>query len=557
MQAGIAATGRAIFFSTESNPPVDVVSKRPDLYGNTHRVGHDIMADWHSILSMVDIASNLHAFAHNDTGLGGFFFDLDMLEVGNPGDFQFDLDMIRAHFTYWVILKSNLLLSTLLDQLSPAILAIVSNKHALAIHQDSWGKQGRRVASDVPSNRLLGPGPTDAILALARCNASKPAQKWTLDTDTGHLWTTALSNAANGSAIQQRWCVGASSIPWGRPTGLVPCDNPKYKYDPKRECGPPQVCKMAMSWTAAKAQCIGVPAPTSCTCPKLGGMAGEGCDLVLQCRPGETITGITFADWGLPTAVGADPLAPGACEFQSTQNCTSAVHTKTKIEALCVGRNNCTITTHALNQPDPCPGHHKRVAVAATGCSAVQQPPHKPSTTFKSSTGGGTLSYCNELQSAGLIGRDGVRTPFIQNASSGPLPHTRWFGPYGNEEQFFWAGNGTPIISAATHAVIDDSCTGEISTDNRPQDWCMEAMRGGNLEVWLAELSGYRLAVALVNRSPSKSRIVAHWSDLGLITTQAMGVFDVWEAKDMGTHARFYATQVASKGAALLVLSPS
>jgi hypothetical protein len=35
------------------------------------------MADWHSILSMVDIASNLHQWAHNDSdGRGGFFNDL-------------------------------------------------------------------------------------------------------------------------------------------------------------------------------------------------------------------------------------------------------------------------------------------------------------------------------------------------------------------------------------------------------------------------------------------------------------------------------------------------
>ena len=50
------------------------------------------------------------------------------------------------------------------------ILAIVKNEEALAIHQDSWGKQGRRVLSTPPPNRLLGPDPTDAILALTRCD---------------------------------------------------------------------------------------------------------------------------------------------------------------------------------------------------------------------------------------------------------------------------------------------------------------------------------------------------------------------------------------------------
>ena len=99
------------------------------------------------------------------------------------------------------------------------------------MHQDSWGKQGRRVLSTPPPNILLGPDPTDAILALTRCNTTKEAQKWTLDNTTGHLWTTALSNLPGNKVGNQRWCVGAATIPWGRPAGLVPCDNPAYAYN--------------------------------------------------------------------------------------------------------------------------------------------------------------------------------------------------------------------------------------------------------------------------------------------------------------------------------------
>jgi hypothetical protein len=84
---------------------------------------------------------------------------------------------------------------------------------------------------------------------------------------------------------------------------------------------------MALAWQAGPRACIGAPAPTQCAAPKLGGMAGEGCDLVLRCAPGETITGISFADWGQPTAVGAEPLDPAACVFQSASNCTSAART--------------------------------------------------------------------------------------------------------------------------------------------------------------------------------------------------------------------------------------
>ena len=108
---------------------------------------------------------------------------------------------------------------------------------------------------------------------------------------------------------------------------------------------------------------------------------------------------------------------PHACEFKSAANCTSAVHTKAAIEALCVGKSKCIIETAGLNQPDPCSGHHKRVAVLATGCSAMAPPKSKPTMTFTSSTGGGTLGYNNNMEDAGLDGSG----KFIQNASSGPL----------------------------------------------------------------------------------------------------------------------------------------
>ena len=178
-----------------------------------------------------------------------------------------------------------------------------------SVHQDSWGKQGRRVLSTPPPNTLLGPEPADAILALRRCDAnnSNSAQKWSLDKDTGRLWTTALSNlpqhsqassAANGavgggggggstggSTGVVKWCVGGATIPWGRPAGLVPCDDPAYAYNATQDCGPPNVCKQVMSWNAnGGGQCIGVPPPTACALPKLGGMAGEGCSLTLQVR---------------------------------------------------------------------------------------------------------------------------------------------------------------------------------------------------------------------------------------------------------------------------------
>ena len=84
----------------------------------------------------------------------------------------------------------------------------------------------------------------------------------------------------------------------------------------------------------------------------------------------------------------------------------------------------------------------------------------------------------------------------------------------------------------------------------------MEAVYGGNLEVWAAELSGHRLAVALINRSPLAAQILAPWGKLGLADEARMSVRDVWESANMGVHSRQYSTEVGGKSASLLVLTP-
>ena len=85
----------------------------------------------------------------------------------------------------------------------------------------------------------------------------------------------------------------------------------------------------------------------------------------------------------------------------------------------------------------------------------------------------------------------------------------------------------------------------------------MEAVHGGNLEVWVAELSGHRLAVALINRSPVAAQIVAPWSKLGLVDGARMSVRDIWESANVGVHSQQYSTEVGGKSASLLVLTPA
>ena len=129
--------------SIEGMPPVQNCSAGG--YGNLRRVGVDIEPSWTSMTALVDAASGLWPFAHNGSasGQGGFWNDLDLLEVGN-GEFLAvndtypagALNAARAHFSIWCILKAPLLISTNLSAASADILSILKNRHAIQINQD-------------------------------------------------------------------------------------------------------------------------------------------------------------------------------------------------------------------------------------------------------------------------------------------------------------------------------------------------------------------------------------------------------------------------------------
>jgi hypothetical protein len=173
-----------------------------------------MMPQWFSMLSLVDAAFRLHQFAHNDTGRGGFYNDLDMVAVGNPGDFtSVDQDLgtrnrIIAHLTMWIVLKAPILLSTPVENLSANMLKLLMDAEALSIHQDSWGRQARRMASAAPRNSSTGgsgggalmSAPYDAQVALLPCNAGNERQRWWFNASDVTSWTTSGGG-------KQRWCL--------------------------------------------------------------------------------------------------------------------------------------------------------------------------------------------------------------------------------------------------------------------------------------------------------------------------------------------------------------
>ncbi|KAG4937031.1 hypothetical protein JHK85_051950 [Glycine max] len=55
----------------------------------------------------------------------------------------------------------------------------------------------------------------------------------------------------------------------------------------------------------------------------------------------------------------------------------------------------------------------------------------------------------------------------------------------------------------------------------------------GDQEIWAGPLSGYRVAVVLLNRGPSKISITANWDDIDIPPKSAVEARDLWEHKTL------------------------
>ena len=185
MQQAIWSVGRPITLTIEGGP--DIKSVYTGYCGNARRVGHDISPRWNSMTSLIDVGSGLWPYAHNGSksanasNPGGFWNDLDMIEVGN-GAFVAETSALgaaqaRSHFTMWAAMKAVMLLGCDLTRVGPDTLDILKQPNVVAVNQDSLGVQARRVASTRPKNTSLVEG-DHAVALLAPCDPSDPLQRW-------------------------------------------------------------------------------------------------------------------------------------------------------------------------------------------------------------------------------------------------------------------------------------------------------------------------------------------------------------------------------------------
>ena len=111
-------------------------------------------------------------------------------------------------------------------------------------------------------------------------------------------------------------------------------------------------------------------------------------------------------------------------------------------------------------------------------------------------------------------------------------------------------------LPAGTNLTDDDHVGGVKYVDSSTM--CAGLSRGGNLEVWMGELSGHRLAVAFFNRGIETASMTATWAQLGLpvIGSTRMAVRDVWRQRNWTAAERIVDPAVPAHGVTLLVVTP-
>lgn len=119
-----------------------------DTVGNLWRTTGDINNSWGSMLGNSD-----NSCIHYDKARIAAWNDPDMLEVGY-GDFSTNLAQARAHFSLWCMQAAPLIAGNDVRNMSADIQAILTNKDAIGIDQDTLGGdttmgiiQGRRIVS--------------------------------------------------------------------------------------------------------------------------------------------------------------------------------------------------------------------------------------------------------------------------------------------------------------------------------------------------------------------------------------------------------------------------
>ena len=200
MHLALLATGRPIVFSLCQYSWDEVWKWGPTVGGNLWRTTGDINDTYARMAEIGFGQAGLAKYAGRDAQ-GGHWNDPDMLEVGNGGMTE---DEYRTHMSLWAILAAPLLAGNDLSTMTPATLALLTNRDVLAIDQDSLGRQGDRVSQE-GSHEIWSKPLTGGAVAVALFNRAESAGTITLQLASVGIGAGTAASAAAASKLHDVW----------------------------------------------------------------------------------------------------------------------------------------------------------------------------------------------------------------------------------------------------------------------------------------------------------------------------------------------------------------
>ncbi len=218
MHKALVSTGRPIVYSLCQYGWNNVWEWGTEVGGNLWRTTGDIN----------DTYSRMAEIGFSQAGLAkyagpGHWNDPDMLEVGNGGMTE---DQYRTHMTLWVILAAPLLAGNDLSKMSPATLAMLTNKEVIAVDQDPLGKQGDRVSAVGPTEIWSKPL-SNGAQAVALFNRSETEKSISFrPRDIGFAKSFKLRDLWQGREVTAAGDTYTATVPsiWSRLTKGKPLD---------------------------------------------------------------------------------------------------------------------------------------------------------------------------------------------------------------------------------------------------------------------------------------------------------------------------------------------
>jgi len=168
MGDALRATGRPIVYSLCQYGRLDVWKWGAEVGGNLWRTTGDIRDAWDSMARIGFGQDGREQWAKP-----GHWNDPDMLEIGNGGMSETEY---RTHMSLWAMLAAPLLAGNDLRSMSPATLAILTNREVIAVDQDKDGHQGRRVWKSGDQEIWTRPLSGGAVAVAIFNRAKEPAK---------------------------------------------------------------------------------------------------------------------------------------------------------------------------------------------------------------------------------------------------------------------------------------------------------------------------------------------------------------------------------------------